>query len=337
MLLSLAQDQETAVSVAAASAFMRESASSVQTPSFAASLLAALKGQGADDRAALTEQVLARHYVKLWAECVDKVGAAQLATIEDALRPDVKPYLSKAAWVAYSKSVCPDDDEAPRGDLTLQKLIAALEHHCADANSETPPEARKQLETLWEEMQKAEDRVLELSRLDDDKLESKVEMDKKVEEIFDADYKDLIRTLSKMPPPEQRVAFQKIQQDAEAALGADFGSLGPEEQHAKMNSMSLEERRPVIRMNALQRVLAESQRTQRDMQSLAQKYMQIVPTMPPQVVRMQEMKFRNAAMDVLPADFLSLGAEEQHDAIQNVPFKKDFPFCNGTRSCRCVP
>ena len=30
-------------------------------------------------------------------------------------------------------------------------------------------------------MQKAEDRVLELSRLDDDKLESKVEMDKKVE------------------------------------------------------------------------------------------------------------------------------------------------------------
>ena len=90
-----------------------------------------------------------------------------------------------------------------------------------------------------------------------------------------------------------------------------------------MNSMSLEERRPVIRMNVLQRVLVESQRTQRDMQSLAQKYMRIVPTMPTSGEDAGN-EIRNAAMDVLPADFLS-GAEEQHDAIQNVPFEKRLP------------
>ena len=75
-------------------------------------------------------------------------------------------------------------------------------------------------------------------------------------------------------------------------------------------------------MDALQRVLAESRRTQRDMQMLAQQYMQIVPTMPPDMIKAQELKFRDAAMDVLPADFASLGVEEQHDAIQNVPFEK---------------
>jgi hypothetical protein len=85
--------------------------------------------------------------------------------------------------------------------------------------------------------------------------------------------------------------------------------------------MSSEKQRVVLRFSALNKVINEFQQTQSEMQHLAQKFSQIIPSMPQEMITANELKLREHAMKVLPFNFSNLTPSEQNEAISNVSFE----------------
>ena len=145
---------------------------------------------------------------------------------------------------------------------------------------------------------------------------------KTVDDIAQEEYLELNSTLGKMRFEEQQARMEKIKQEAADVLGSDFASKTADERRACIDLMSPEKQRPVLRMSALHRVIQESQQTQKEMQAYAQKFSELIPSMPAEMIAAQELKLRERAMKVLPANFFSLDSREQSEAISNVPFEK---------------
>ena len=135
------------------------------------------------------------------------------------------------------------------------------------------------------------------------------------------EYNILNRTIGKLAFVEQQAAMQKIKQDATSILPLDFFSKTSDEKRTFIENMSSEKQRVVLRFSALNKVINEFQQTQSEMQHLAQKFSQIIPSMPQEMITANELKLREHAMKVLPFNFSNLTPSEQNEAISNVSFE----------------
>ncbi len=297
-------------------AFLRQACAACAGAPHLRHLAAACAGRPAADRGAVTEQVLAREYALLWAECC---LSAPLAGGFDA----AAPYMDAAAWNAHSKALCGPDDDDPRGDPTLLLLTEALCHYCGGPGS-LPAANQRRLEGLWAELQDAEERSFDAAQLDDAALAARAAREETLARLADEYYAELSATVPKLPPQEQRAQIQAIQQAGLAALVAanpDFAALSPDQRQAVVDSLEPEARRPVVRMHQMQRIQLESQRLQSTMQNLAQQYMRIIPTLSPPQIDQQHARLKAKALAVLPDGFDGMSPRAKQEAIMDVPFE----------------
>ena len=157
-------------------------------------------------------------------------------------------------WEAYSREVCGPDEEDPRGDKTLIVVLEALDYH---VNTNPSPHA-KVLTQLWSQVQLMEERASLRANLDDANFERMASLD----EACETKVREYAESLwEEIPSAEPQARVQIIQgikkagQEALVSKAADFNEMDPSARQTVIESMSLEEREPILRMNALRRVV----------------------------------------------------------------------------------
>ena len=319
--------------------FLRIAMGTIAQPDLMKRLGSAVMGAPATERGALVEQVLAREYELIWMEIMGKGhdGASVDKTGLEAVRNEMskEPYMTVDEWTEYSKTVCGDEEDDPRGDKTLLDILDALDHH---VNQNPSPHAAV-LTDLWTKVQLMEERLITRAHLKDDEFQRLLSLDETCEKKV-KDYGAELWQEIPMSPPQKRVqiiqSIKKAGADALTAKAPNFNELTPSERQTVMESMSLEERDPILRMNALREVMHEMQRMQMIGQQLVQQYISVIPQMDVDQQKAQHDRLQAKAMEVLPEGFMQMTVEEKQKAVNSVRGEKKMPVMKWNSMCMAL-
>ena len=323
--------------------FLRISTSTLAQPDFIRRLGSIVLGAPSSERGALVEQLLAREYELVWRgatgrdlsgnACDDGDNAADTSALSKTTYD--RPYMTTEEWAAFSKEVCGPDEEDPRGDRTLMLVLEALDYH---VNVHPGPHS-KVLTQCWAQVQLMEERAVTRAHLEDTDFEKMVALDELCETKVTQYARELWEEIPLAEPQARVQIIQKIRSAGQEALtkkAANFNEMGPSERQAVIESMSAEERDPILRMNALREVMNEMQRMQMIGQQLLQQYMKIIPQMDIEQQKAQHDRLQAKAVEVLPAGFLEMSVQEKQRAVQQVRKEDKMPVMKWNAMCMAL-
>eukprot|EP00946_MAST-07B_sp_MAST-7B-sp1_P002663 g2663.t1 len=322
---------------------LRLSTVTIAQPQFIRRLGGVVLGAPSSERGALVEQLLAREYALVWRRvigkdldgCAVKDGSDADAAAAAASASYAEAYMTAEEWETYSKEVCGPDEEDPRGDKTLLSVLEALDYH---VNVQPSPHA-KVLAQLWDQVQLMEERAINRAHLDDSEFEKMASLDEACEEKV-REYAEGLWEEIPMAAPQARVEIiQGIKSAGKEALvekAAGFDEMTPSDRQAVIESMSLEEREPILKMNALQEVMTEMQRMQMIGQQLLQQYLRIIPQMDIAQQKAQHDRLQAKAVEVLPDGFLEMSVPDKQRAVNKVKKEDKMPVMKWNAMCMAL-
>ena len=130
--------------------------------------------------------------------------------------------------------------------------------------------------------------------------------------------------------------IKKAGQEALVAKAANFYEITPSERQAVIESMSAEEREPILRVNALQEVMKEMQRMQMIGQQLLQQYLKVIPQMDLAQQKAQHDRLQGKAIEVLPDGFLAMSVQEKQRAVNRVKKEDKMPVMKWNAMCMAL-